>query len=185
MQIKFASLRLSFLLQDMGLMEPISRLASHQSRKTSRCRWHLLYPWAGPNSAPGPGFAWPRPPHETYKTEPLGLGGIILLETEQRHSRDLERVPISSLSWVWVREAGSRVRKPWEELGGKERHCGPPIPQTATFTPQPHPCASSTRGARGGRPPCIPQPIPQLRAPTEEAQSALADPETHPRAPLS
>lgn len=82
---------LSFLLQCMGLMEPISRLASHQSWKTSRCHWHLLYPWAGPNSAPGLGFAWPHPPHETYKTEPLGLGGIILLETEQRHSRDFER----------------------------------------------------------------------------------------------
>lgn len=87
--------------------------------KTSRCHRHLLQPWAGPNSAPGPGHAWPHPSRKTFHKELLGLRGTILLETEQRYSRKCERGPLSSLARDWVREAGSRRRKPWEERVGR------------------------------------------------------------------
>lgn len=121
-------------------------------------------PLGGAKLRPQPGLAWPHLSRETFKTELLGLGRFIPLETEQRHGRrQCECVPISSLGRDWVREAGSQVRKAWEELGGKERHWGPPGPPNPDLhTPLPpvfHQLGEQTEG----KPPCIPRPIiPQL-----------------------
>lgn len=129
--------------------------------KTSRCHWHLLQPWAGPNSAPGPGHAWPHPSRQTSPKELLGLRGTILLETEQRHGRKCERGPLSSLARDWVPEAGSRGRKPWEERAGRSGI--PDTPHSDLFNwrsrgsetpehPAVHPTAPSAQGGSTERP---------------------------------
>lgn len=130
-------------------------------RKTSRCHRHLLHPWAGPNSAPGPGHAWPHPSRDTLHKGLLGLRGTILLETEQPHGRKCERGPVSSLARDWVRGAGSRGRRPWEERAGRSGI--PDTPHSHLFPwrsrwrespehPAVHPAAPSAQGGSTERP---------------------------------
>ncbi|KAK1337782.1 hypothetical protein QTO34_002416 [Cnephaeus nilssonii] len=75
-------------------------------------------------------------------------------------------------------------RTGFEKLVPGEGSPGRNVLGGAAFRTPPTPI-SSTGGAEGGKPPSIPRSIPQLRAPREEAQSALAAPEAHPTAPLS